>query len=422
MTDIAIRVTNLSKCYYIYDTPRDRLKQFVVPRLRRMRDKAPKQYFREFWALKDVSFEIRKGETIGIIGPNGCGKSTLLQMIAGTLNPTSGSIEVNGQIAALLELGSGFNPEFTGRENVFLNGAILGLSSEEMNQRFAEIEEFADIGDFIDQPVKTYSSGMVVRLAFSVSVNVRPDILIVDEALAVGDAAFQFKCIERLEDLTRSGTTLLFVSHDLNMLKMFCNHILYLRNGSERASGSAEDVTNIYIMDLRDDQSRSNKTGGKIMQKTALQDGFAYGTNQGRVANAEFLMGGRFCHLIKGQEVSFWIEVEFDDSVISPSISVLVENAKKIPIGGKYFLMNKGDKCDGVYKSRFYCAFPANFTPGRYFVSIRLEDRLTDQNFHVIDKQGAALSFEVGGMAPTDVTGTVDLGIRFSQQEMPSCV
>ena len=192
-SDVAIKVESLSKCYHIYDTPRDRLKQFVLPRLQRLARQPSKQYFREFWALKDVSFEIKKGETVGIIGRNGSGKSTLLQMICGTLNPTSGSIQTNGRIAALLELGSGFNPDFTGRENVYMNAAVLGLSQGEVDERYEAITEFAGIGEFIDQPVKTYSSGMTVRLAFAISVCVEPDILIVDEALSVGDAAFQFK-------------------------------------------------------------------------------------------------------------------------------------------------------------------------------------------------------------------------------------
>jgi lipopolysaccharide transport system ATP-binding protein len=180
-------------------------------------------YAQDFWALRDINLEVLKGQTLGIIGRNGSGKSTLLQIIAGTLTPTSGSVEVKGRIGALLELGSGFNPEFTGRENVFLNGAILGLTREEMEQRFDAIAAFADIGDFIDQPVQTYSSGMVVRLAFAVSVNIEPDILILDEALAVGDAAFQFKCFERLERLTKLGVTILLSLTILELLNSFAN-------------------------------------------------------------------------------------------------------------------------------------------------------------------------------------------------------
>ncbi len=249
-SEIAIRVQNLSKCYQIYDTPRDRLKQFVLPRLRRMMGKSPKQYFREFWALKDVSFEIKKGETFGVIGRNGSGKSTLLQMICGTLFPTGGKVETNGRIAALLELGSGFNPEFTGRENVYLNGAVLGLSKEEIDMRFDDIATFADIGDFIEQPVKTYSSGMFVRLAFSIQANVDPEILIVDEALAVGDAYFVHRCMARFHDLQRRGTTIIFVSHDASSVKRLCSKVLWLKNGHLTLVGDAATVVDAYLQDL----------------------------------------------------------------------------------------------------------------------------------------------------------------------------
>jgi len=184
-SDIAIKVENLSKCYEIYDTPRDRLKQFVLPRLRQKVGLSPARYYKEFWALKDVSFEVKKGETVGVLGFNGAGKSTLLQMICGTLNPTHGQIQTNGRISALLELGAGFNPEFTGRENVFLSCALYGMSQAEISVRFKDIADFAGIGDFIDQPVKHYSSGMYARLAFSAAVHVNPAVLIVDEALSV---------------------------------------------------------------------------------------------------------------------------------------------------------------------------------------------------------------------------------------------
>ena len=248
--EIAIRVSNLSKCYPIYDTPRDRLKQFVVPRLQGLAGQAPKQYFREFWALKDVSFEVKKGETVGIIGRNGSGKSTLLQMICGTLSPTGGSVETRGRIAALLELGSGFNPEFTGRENVYMNAAVLGLSREEVDARFDDIAAFADIGQFIEQPVKTYSSGMFVRLAFAIQANVDPEILIVDEALAVGDAYFVHRCMARFHDLQRRGTTIIFVSHDASSVKRLCSRVLWLKDGSLTLVGNATTVVDAYLQDL----------------------------------------------------------------------------------------------------------------------------------------------------------------------------
>lgn len=228
---IAIKVENLSKCYHIYSQPQNRLKQAIFPRVQRLVGKPFKDYFREFWALRDVSFEVNKGETIGIIGRNGSGKSTLLQLICGTLTPTSGTVQTNGRIAALLELGSGFNPEFTGRENVYLNGALLGLSKEEIDHRFADIAAFADIGDFIEQPVKMYSSGMVVRLAFSVQAMIDPDILVVDEALAVGDEKFQRKCFARLEELKSKGTAMLFVSHSGGQIIELCDGALLLEQG-----------------------------------------------------------------------------------------------------------------------------------------------------------------------------------------------
>lgn len=244
--DIAIRVSNLSKCYQIYDTPRDRLKQFVVPRLQSLAGQAPRQYFREFWALQDVSFEVRKGETVGIIGRNGSGKSTLLQMICGTLNPTGGSIQTNGRTAALLELGAGFNPEFTGRENVYMNASVLGLSNEEIDDRFDAIAAFAEIGDFIEQPVRTYSSGMMVRLAFAVAINVDPQILVVDEALSVGDELFQRKCYSRIETIKNNGATILFVSHSASTINQLCDEAILIDRGELLLRGTPRSITKKY--------------------------------------------------------------------------------------------------------------------------------------------------------------------------------
>ena len=241
-----IRVTNLSKRYEIYDAPRDRLKQFVAPRLQKLAGQPPKQYFREFWALKDVSFEMKKGEALGIIGRNGSGKSTLLQMICGTLSPTSGSVQTNGRIAALLELGSGFNPEFTGRENVYMNASVLGLNMAEIDARFDDIAAFADIGQFIEQPVKTYSSGMYVRLAFAVIVHVDADILVVDEALAVGDSVFTQKCMRFIRRFQENGS-LIFVSHDTASVQNLCKSGIWLKNGSIEQIGTAKSVSEAYL-------------------------------------------------------------------------------------------------------------------------------------------------------------------------------
>lgn len=254
-SDIAVSVKGVSKSYQLYESPRDRLKQFIVPRLQHMIGLEQGRYFHEFWALKNISLEIKKGETVGVIGRNGSGKSTLLQIICGTLTPTGGSVETNGRIAALLELGSGFNPEFSGRENVYLNGTLLGLTRQQIDTKFDDIAAFADIGEYLDQPVKTYSSGMLVRLAFAVQVQVDPDILIVDEALAVGDALFQKRCFQRIDKLVADGTTLLFVSHDQESVRTLTNRALLLHKGVAAEWGLSSEVVLKYRRLLHDEES-----------------------------------------------------------------------------------------------------------------------------------------------------------------------
>jgi lipopolysaccharide transport system ATP-binding protein len=244
MSEIAISLNNVSKCYKRYSHPVDRLKEIFLPN---------KSHADNFWALQEINLKVAKGETLGIIGQNGSGKSTLLQIIAGTLTPTTGEIWVNGRVSALLELGSGFNPEFTGRQNVFFNGQILGLSREEVEAKFDDIAAFAEIGDFIDRPVKTYSSGMAVRLAFAVVANTEPKILIVDEALAVGDAKFQARCMKRIRSLKEQGVTILFVSHDSSTIKMLCQRAVLLNHGRVLEVGSPKDVVNRYIALLSSD-------------------------------------------------------------------------------------------------------------------------------------------------------------------------
>lgn len=257
-SDIAIKVENLSKCYQIYDTPRDRLKQFILPRLHYLTGQTPQQYFHEFWALKDVSFEVKKGETIGIIGRNGSGKSTLLQLICGTLNPTFGNITTYGRIAALLELGSGFNPEFTGRENVYMNASVLGLSKEEIDARFEDIAAFADIDEFIEQPVKTYSSGMMMRLAFAVVAHVDAEILVVDEALSVGDAVFVEKCYRFLRIFLERGT-LIFVSHSMQAVLELCDRAIWIANGEIFRDEGSKEVVRHYSAFIHQQINPNNK-------------------------------------------------------------------------------------------------------------------------------------------------------------------
>ena len=236
--EIAISLKNVSKCFKRYARPVDRLKELLLP---------GKSRADKFWALRDINLEIPKGQTVGIVGRNGSGKSTMLQIIAGTLTPTTGEVQVKGRVSALLELGSGFNPEFTGRQNVFFNARLLGLSQREIENKFDEIAGFADIGDFLEQPVKTYSSGMFVRLAFAVAVNVEPEILIVDEALAVGDVVFQHRCMRRMRALMDSGVTTLFVSHDSGAIKTLCNSAVMINQGRIYVTGSPNDVILKYM-------------------------------------------------------------------------------------------------------------------------------------------------------------------------------
>jgi len=245
--ETAISVHDIGKMYPLYSNPRDRLRQslwYALPRF--LRGSQAPVFFKEFWALHEVSFEVRKGESLGIIGENGSGKSTLLQIIAGTLAPTCGEVRVRGRVAALLELGSGFNPEFTGRENVYLNGAILGLSRGEIDARFEDIAAFADIGQYMDQPIKLYSSGMVMRLAFAVIAHVDADILIVDEALAVGDVLFVQKCMRFLRRFRENGT-LLMVTHDTAAVLSFCSHAIWLQNGRVQQAGDPKTITDAYL-------------------------------------------------------------------------------------------------------------------------------------------------------------------------------
>lgn len=238
-SEYAIEINDLSKCYEIYNRPIDRLRQTLF--------RGRKKFYKEFWALKDVSFKINKGETVGIIGRNGSGKSTLLQMICGTLNPTNGQIETRGRVAALLELGAGFNSEFTGRENVLLNADILGFPREVMSERMKDIIAFSELNDFLDQPVKTYSSGMYARLAFSIAIHVDPDILIIDEALAVGDARFVAKCMRRIKDIQKQGATVLFVSHDVGSVRTLCERAIWLHQGRLVAQGDVFPVTGQFM-------------------------------------------------------------------------------------------------------------------------------------------------------------------------------
>lgn len=259
--EIVLRAKNISKCFEMYTKPVHRLFQTLFMGRR--------QFYQEFWALRNINLEVKRGECIGIIGRNGAGKSTLLQIITGTLMPTSGTVEKHGRITALLELGSGFNPEYTGMENIYLNGTILGMTRREIDERLPAILEFADIGDFVRQPVKVYSSGMLVRLAFAVQTQINPDILIVDEALAVGDAAFQIKCMAHMQKLMDNGVTVIFVSHSVQTVRTFCDRVLWLDKGRMRMEGSAPDVTGRYMEFLFSGQTSAPQLPARVAKNAA---------------------------------------------------------------------------------------------------------------------------------------------------------
>ena len=324
ISETAISIGNLGKCYQIYENPRDRLLQMLM--------RGRRQYYREFWALRDVSFTVGRGEVFGIVGRNGAGKSTLLQLICGTLNPTHGDISVHGRVAALLELGAGFNPEFSGRENVYLNAAVLGLTRDEIDARYDEIVAFSGIGDFIDQPVKTYSSGMYVRLAFSIATSVRPDILIIDEALSVGDGDFARKSFDRIMTLKERGATILFCSHSMYQIEAFCDRALWLEQGNTRMLDIPQRVTAAYQATLDSeilDAVPDSSPGAAVKNQTPSRQ-------QGRIIRSYANVDGTIDtsqHLVS-LESRLEVTVEFQQDPALPVSSVVlgIANAAGITI------------------------------------------------------------------------------------------
>lgn len=296
-----IEVNNLGKCYEIYNEPRDRLKQYFAHGVAKLGGYQSRKYYKEFWALQNVSFKIGKGETVGIIGQNGSGKSTLLQLICGTLRPTTGEATVQGRIAALLELGAGFNPEFTGRENAYLNAAILGIPREAMESKMQDVLDFSELGDFLEQPVKTYSSGMYARLAFAVAIHVDPEILIVDEALAVGDARFIAKCMRRIKDIQAQGSSILFVSHDVGSVRTLCQRAIWINQGKLIEDGDVFPVTGRYTAymfrdEVADEQasqiadaSPTASLPQKLGDENALKPITHWGSQVGIIKSAEIV-------------------------------------------------------------------------------------------------------------------------------------
>ena len=329
---VALRVEKVSKQYRIYERPGDRLKESLTRGLLRRHQ--------EFWALRDVDFEIEAGTTVGIVGPNGCGKSTLLQIISGTLAPTHGDVLHEGRIAALLELGAGFDSEFTGVENVYMNASLLGLTRRETDALFPAIERFAEIGPFLYQPVKTYSSGMYVRLAFAIAASVEPDILIIDEALAVGDAVFQHRCLRRINELHERGATVLFVSHDAAAVRALCSRAILLRAGSIIADGKPADVLNLYqkiIMEREQaydaESAVSSATDSRADESLApLSYAYRHGDGSAEIAGAELTDAAQTRVEIgeSGEPLTLRMVVRFNQDVDDPVIGFLLRNSHGI--------------------------------------------------------------------------------------------
>lgn len=405
--EIAIGVRNLSKCYHIYNAPHDRLKQFVVPRLYRsipfVRRCFPSSatfpnFYNEFWALRNVSFEIKKGETVGIVGRNGSGKSTLLQLICGTLHQTSGSIENNGRIAALLELGAGFNPEFTGRENVFMNSAVLGLSEQQITNRFDEIAAFADIGQFIEQPVKTYSSGMLVRLAFAVAIHVDPEILIVDEALSVGDESFQRKCFARIEAIKRGGATILFVSHSGATIVELCDRAILLDGGEKIADGLPKRIVGVYQKLLYAPIDRQVVLRAQLRQANEMVEGPADNAARGPGPEGD---GG-------AEAIGEWQE-SFDPK-LKPNSTIEYESHGAY-IESPVVLTLAGEQVNNLIQGRVY----------RYAYSVKFTKSASNVRFGMLIKTisgmelgGAAAKASPGGLAYVEAGSVFRVEFRFN--------
>ncbi|CAH6927677.1 Teichoic acid export ATP-binding protein TagH [Vibrio chagasii] len=402
-SNIAIEVKDVSKSFQVYERPIDRLKQLLIPRIKNCFGMQSTLYYRDFSALRGVSFSINKGETVGIVGRNGSGKSTILQIICGTLSANTGVVATCGRIAALLELGSGFNPEFTGRENVYMNAAILGLSREETKKKFPAIEQFADIGDFIDQPVKTYSSGMVVRLAFAVSINVDPEILIVDEALAVGDELFQRKCFSRIEEIKKQGATILFVSHSGSTIIELCDRAILMDNGEQIAIGSPKEIVNSYQkllyapedkkFEIRNEIMGLLSSKGNVLHELEInvsheevdrkreffdpnlvpESTIEYESHGAIISKPRILtMEGEYVNnLVRGCRYKFKYQVDFNSKFDNVRFGMLIKSLSGVELGGAISApSNKSITVTNVDKPiEVEFEFQCSLNPGAYFLN-----------------------------------------------------
>lgn len=458
-SDAIITAASLGKCYQIYSSPAERLKQMVYPRLMRIAGRQAAPRFREFWALRGVNFEIKRGETVGILGRNGSGKTTLLQLLCGTLPPSEGVCDVQGRVAALLELGAGFKPEFTGRENVLINSAIIGVPEKQALARMDEVIAFSELADVIDQPVKTYSSGMYVRLAFSAAIHVSPDILVVDEALAVGDARFQAKCFRRINELKDQGVTILFVSHATEQVAMHCTRALLLDQGRLIEDGHPREVSNHYLDLLfgqrgkeRAQITASNaeasrnaitmEAGLDVEQETASHAvpevaafandregaGFAtrasyhdgeYRWGNGRAEILDFMLVGGTrvdpLSLFCDEEAELYVRVRFRDAVAAPVFGFFMKNIGGLMLTG----CNSRDAGEG-FGARYRAVaagetvvcrfrFKPGFESGNYLLSVGIAEDHSGE-LEPLDRRYDSILVKIENRGPW--FGLVDVGAR----------
>lgn len=431
-TDLAIRATNLGKAYQIFARPEDRLKQLIFGKRRK--------YYREFWALKNINLEVSRGHTVGIVGRNGSGKSTLLQMICGTLTPTEGELTVNGRIAALLELGAGFNPEFNGRENVFLNAQILGLQRAEIEARFDRIAAFADIGTYIDQPVKTYSTGMYARLAFAVAIHVDPEILVVDEALSVGDEAFQRKCFSRIQQIREAGATVLFVSHSAGNIIELCDQAVLLDQGQELLTGKPKLIVAKYqklayaasekVPAIREEIRRLHETqesdaANSLFTKPTLpepthaydpflapQSTVSYDSRGAVVSDARITdVAGRQCNvLVHGDTYYYKYTVTFEKTAVQVRFGMMLKTVTGLelagcashPDGSGVEIIEKGQRLAVQFR------FQNLLAPGTYFLNAGVLGRC-DGDIQWLHRVLDVLMFRVQPVSEQTFTGMVNI-------------
>lgn len=409
--EVAIEVRNLNKVYTLYDKPSDRFREAL---------KLTRKQYKQHYALRDVNMSIAKGETVGIIGTNGSGKSTILKIITGVLHPTSGQVQVNGRISALLELGAGFDMEYNGIENVYLNGTMLGFSEEEIEAKLPEILEFADIGDYVHQPVKTYSSGMFVRLAFAVAINIDPEILIVDEALSVGDVFFQAKCYRKFEEFKKKGKTILFVSHDLGSISRYCDRVYLLNQGVLLGEGAPKKMIDAYkqvlVGQYEEESGPEHESGGDPGHNP---EPLEYGTHQAEIQEV-YITDERGIHasaILKGSLFSIHMKVAFYEHIPAPIFAYTVKNVIGVEITGTNTMVEKAylDSAEPGQVKEIVFTQEMNLQGGEYLLSLGLTGYEGDC-FQVYHRLYDALNITV--VSDKNTVGYYDMNSRITVRDV----